>query len=267
MRLWTLLAAAVIFVQAPARADTASCLALSSCADVSPIIAQCAAQNAGCAAPENGLAVTLASLVDDAIIIQGCNRAFRSARDCSRCFGKAKELASLTRQSKKLFGVLAAQVRDGLELKRRVICEGAATEFVVLNGNLDSRVGVSALPGGAPTFAELAAAASFQSSVTVIDSLGATHAITIYFVHTGTNSWTMALYVDGGEVGSTAGFPALIGTSALSFDVNGIRPQGAIQIDLTAVVPWSNGAAANPFALYANLTQRAFPSTVTATTR
>ena len=264
MRLLSLLCTVVIFPLV-ARGDTASCLALSECADVTPLISQCATTNLGCVAQENALAVSFASLVDDAIAIQGCNRSFRSGRDCSRCFNRAKELLSLGKQPKKLFGSIASQVKAGLELRRQVICEGSQSSFVVANGNLDARSSITTIPAGAPTFIEIAGAASFLAYSTVVDSLGTTHTITIAFFKAATNTFTAALYVDGGEVGGTAGIPYSVGLTTIGFDTNGARLALGIPIDVSIIPTWSNGAAANPIAFYFNVTQRSFDSAITIT--
>lgn len=122
---------------------------------------------------------------------------------------------------------------------------GAATTDVALIGNLNAGSGVSALPENPATFLELGANASFASTVTTFDSLGAERNISLYFSKSEANTWTVNAYANGSDVGGEADVPVLIGTVELNFDTSGrnIGGTGATApatIDITA--EWDGAA-------------------------
>jgi len=140
--------------------------------------------------------------------------------------------------------------------------DSVASSRVGMAGNLDA--GSAVLPGGAAdipvvaaagsvasttTYAQLAAVADFSSSVKVFDSLGAGHDVTVFFYHTGANSWTVRGYVNSEEVdpsGAATGLPRLIGSATLNFNPDGSRSNvpavGTGDFDDIAV-PWQNGSS------------------------
>jgi flagellar hook protein FlgE len=74
---------------------------------------------------------------------------------------------------------------------------------------------------GTTTFADITTDADFTSSMTVNDSLGGTHDVTIAFYETAAGTWTYSAFVDGAETGGTADEPVQIGTGTLAFNTNG----------------------------------------------
>lgn len=52
----------------------------------------------------------------------------------------------------------------------------------------------------------------YKSEVNVFDSLGQTHAVTLYFTKSAANTWEWNAGVDGSDVGAAAGSPVIIGT-------------------------------------------------------
>jgi flagellar hook protein FlgE len=76
---------------------------------------------------------------------------------------------------------------------------------------------------------------TFTSTMQVIDSLGATHNLSINFTQSGTaNTWNYTVSIDGGDVtGGTAGTPVSLATGSVTFNSSGI---------LQSVTP-SGGAA------------------------
>jgi len=66
------------------------------------------------------------------------------------------------------------------------------------------------------------ASGSFSAPIQVVDSLGATHTITVNFTKTGANAWKYEAFVPGEDLASgTKGTPTSIGTGTLTFDSNG----------------------------------------------
>ena len=94
------------------------------------------------------------------------------------------------------------------------------TSSIEVGGNLDS---ASVEPAGAfdPTNAE--STSNFSTSLTVYDSLGAPHSVTVYFrKDTAPGEWSWHALAAGDEVvGGTAGTPFEIGTGTLTFDTQG----------------------------------------------
>ena len=138
---------------------------------------------------------------------------------------------------------------------------GSATSAINIGGNLSSISEIKdAAPAGPLTFRELAAGASFVSSVTTYDSLGAAHGITVAYTKTGLNTWTAQAYIDSGEVGGEAGVPTQLGQDVtLTFSETGVIEEanqaGAV---LTAAPAYSSGAAAGNFTInFASFTQYA----------
>lgn len=120
------------------------------------------------------------------------------------------------------------------------------TENVTIAGNLDSSTATTAVPGGTPTFQQLADAATFSTFVDVFDTLGAKHTVTVYFFHTTSTDWAVRAYVDGGEItAGTPGEPSLIGNFTMTFNSAGARTAVGTP-DFSATPAWSNGAAAAP---------------------
>jgi hypothetical protein len=146
-------------------------------------------------------------------------------------------------------------------------CAPTMTENVVVVGNLDANSTdvvevddlmfaaslLGATPAGADgtanttSFDDLSNAAAFQTVVDVIDSLGDTHTITIYFFKDDdlANSWVASGYVESDDVDipvvHEVGEPRLLFLSSLRFDMNGNVQNGGM---VTAVdIQWNNGAS------------------------
>jgi len=144
------------------------------------------------------------------------------------------------------------------------------TDRVTLAGNLDSRTpATNNVPINPVTFAAINAAADFSSTVQVTDSQSVEHSILIYFFHTATNSWQVQGYVDGAEVGGTAGVPSEVFYTPgfLLFSNTGVIGNAPLSL-LTKSLVWTNGAT--PSTIYFELsafTQFATPSNISGITR
>ncbi len=118
------------------------------------------------------------------------------------------------------------------------------TTTVGLTGNLDATSPpVLTVPANPATYAELTPFASFQSSVAVIDSLGVTHDVGLYFFRTGPGTWTAQAYVDSGDVSEIPGAPTSLGETQITFSETGTQPPDAA-VTLALSPAWANGAAA-----------------------
>jgi len=115
---------------------------------------------------------------------------------------------------------------------------------------------------------------TFTTPITVYDSLGNSHVLTMTFTETASNSWTYAVTIPGADVkAGTAGSPYAIpnATGTLTFDANGnlLTPAAAnspIAIKVPGLTDGANDLAVN-WSLYntdgtPNITQFATPTAV-----
>jgi flagellar hook protein FlgE len=104
----------------------------------------------------------------------------------------------------------------------------------------------------------------YSTALPVYDSLGQSHAVTIYFTNTAPQTWAWNALIDGSEVsGGTAGTPQLFGTGSIAFDTAGSLTT-AMPVSLyTGAITFSNGVAASAIsANFAGTTQFGAPSAV-----
>ena len=87
---------------------------------------------------------------------------------------------------------------------------------------------------------------TFSTPVTVFDSLGATHVLTVDFTKTAANTWSYNLTIPAADVGGT-GAPVSIKTGTLTFNGNGQLTAPATDVTGIAVTGLANGAAALNF--------------------
>ncbi len=148
------------------------------------------------------------------------------------------------------------------------------TTLVQLKSNL--RADAPVLPGGfdGTTFDSAFASSNFTTSITIFDSLGAQHTLTLFFTKTGNNAWTYNAGVDAGDTGGTAGDLDVLGNGTLTFNPDGslnatgpdpatvpVTFNGASAQTITLNFGTPN-AAADPGAGLDGLTQFAGPSSV-----
>ncbi|MBI2893700.1 MAG: flagellar hook protein FlgE [Deltaproteobacteria bacterium] len=94
-----------------------------------------------------------------------------------------------------------------------------ASTAVDLAANLDSNAQVPALPWDP---LDPGGTSNFSTGVTVYDSLGNPHEVTVYFRKTAANAWDWHAMVDGGELtGGVAGVPTEGASGSLTFTTNG----------------------------------------------
>jgi flagellar hook protein FlgE len=104
---------------------------------------------------------------------------------------------------------------------------------------------------GANTLTEAGAAADFTSSVTIYDSLGVGHEVTVLFERTDASTWTWRAVTDatavydssGTAVSSTSGAAYELAQGTLAFDTDG-NVSGFTQVDTAG--PWSFYGSAQP---------------------
>lgn len=132
-------------------------------------------------------------------------------------------------------GTLGATL-DDLQIDLNAIQPATTTEITV-SATLDAEAtvtgGVSALTldGATDTLETAANAAEFAASVTVYDSLGVAHEVTVLYEYAGSNTWNWYAVVDGNAVtDTTTGLPAAavtdgafaIASGTATFDADGL---------------------------------------------
>jgi flagellar hook protein FlgE len=93
----------------------------------------------------------------------------------------------------------------------------SATTSANISANLDSNSAI--LPVFDPLLPDNTS--NFANTITVYDSLGNSHEITMYYHKNGSNSWDWHAMIDGMELTTAIPGPAEIATGALTFTTNG----------------------------------------------
>ena len=153
----------------------------------------------------------------------------------------------------------------------QAVASGKATSTASVFGNLSSASVATTAPAAVNSFNELGRAASFSAGdIQIYDSLGQSHAISLYYFKTASNSWTARAYIDGGEVGQAKGTPVQLGADLqMNFGPDGRMAEAdRAAAVITGQPAFSNGAAAGNFTLnLGGLTQNAGNSLMNALTQ
>ena len=84
-------------------------------------------------------------------------------------------------------------------MKRAVAARQGKLRVVVTSATLDIT------SGNGDTLEDAADQSDFETSITIYDSLGQEHEVTVLFERTGANDWSWYAVVDAGEVTDTGG--------------------------------------------------------------
>lgn len=158
----------------------------------------------------------------------------------------------VTSEGESVLGLQGTGTTLGTLNLKNISATGTPTSLVTLFGNFDSLSEVATVPTAPATFNEINEAASFVvPSLSVYDSLGASHNVKLAFFKTDVNTWEAHAYMDGGDIGGTAGVPVEVGTATtLTFS-----PTGAIEeanqeaAKMTVNAAYSGGADAGNFTI------------------
>ena len=96
----------------------------------------------------------------------------------------------------------------------------------------------STLDGNNDSIDDVAAASDFATSITVYDSLGGPHSVTICFERQSSSDWGWTAVVDGGEVGESDGLAFEISSGSLTFDGDG-ELTSFTQVNTSTSSPWN----------------------------
>ena len=94
------------------------------------------------------------------------------------------------------------------------------------------------LDGNNDSIDDVAAASDFATSITVYDSLGGPHSVTICFERQSSSDWGWTAVVDGGEVGESDGLAFEISSGSLTFDGDG-ELTSFTQVNTSTSSPWN----------------------------
>jgi len=131
------------------------------------------------------------------------------------------------------------------------------TTEVVLVANIDAEaddsttpVGSMSLDGLTETIDSVTQSADYSTSISIYDSLGAKHDLTVTFEKTGTNTWDYYVLTDAGEIadpssiGYAEGYAFSIASGSLTFNTDG-ELTGFTQNNTSLVTSWNyEGASA-----------------------
>jgi len=121
-----------------------------------------------------------------------------------------------------------------------------------ISGNINTSAPIQAAAIDASAFTKLNSTAEFVTPITVIDSLGQAHDVSLYFFHNTPGSpltYTVQAYVDSTQTNpgplapGAVATPVQVGTTNITFGADGT--QGGAASSLTISAPWGNGATAS----------------------
>jgi len=131
----------------------------------------------------------------------------------------------------------------------RVITAGPPTAITVSPGVLRAPVATSQFRPLTNLDASAADGDTFNTSIQIFDSLGASHVTRMTYTKTGAGTWDYEVTADGADVqGGVPGVPFSLASGSLSFDGAGTLTavDGGAVADVNIVTPaWSNGAVAS----------------------
>jgi len=113
-----------------------------------------------------------------------------------------------------------------LQLGKGQINPPTATSYLQMKANLDSGAAVGD---------------TYSTSVTVYDSLGATHVLTYKFDKTAANNWDYSITLPGADTGAAT--PTTLKTGTLTFDGDGKLTAPAADVTGITITGLANGAA------------------------
>jgi len=127
---------------------------------------------------------------------------------------------------------------------------GTATTTGAIGGNVSSSSDITVAPTKPATFSEISKLAAFSAPISIYDSLGAAHEMSLYFFNSGKGVWTAQAYTDGAEVGGVAGTPTLVGElKNLTFGPDGLIPEANKAAATMTLATTFTGAAASSVVL------------------
>ena len=134
-----------------------------------------------------------------------------------------------------------------IQVDRAALQQQAQTTELDLTATLSTEADFSTTPilsgsftldGNNDSIDDVAAASDFATSITVYDSLGGPHSVTICFERQSSSDWGWTAVVDGGEVGESDGLAFEISSGSLTFDGDG-ELTSFTQVNTSTSSPWN----------------------------
>jgi flagellar hook protein FlgE len=123
---------------------------------------------------------------------------------------------------------------------------GALSPLQITSGTINPPKATANVQTDLNLDADAAVNGTFSTPVTVYDSLGATHVLTLDFTKTASNTWNYNLTIPAADVGGT-GAPVSLKTGTLTFNGSGQLTGPATDVTGITVPGLANGAAALTF--------------------
>jgi flagellar hook protein FlgE len=120
---------------------------------------------------------------------------------------------------------------SSLELTATLSTEADFSTTPILSGSFT-------LDGNNDSIDDVAASSDFATSITIYDSLGGPHSVTLCFERQSSSDWGWTAVVDGGEVGETDGLAFEIASGSVVFDGDGIMTDFT-QVNTSTSSPWN----------------------------
>ena len=133
------------------------------------------------------------------------------------------------------------------------------TEEIDMVLNLDSAEGVLTFDLTDP-----GATSNYSTALTIYDTLGQSHTITVYFTKTAPQAWEWNATIDGSDVnGGTPGTAQLFGTGDIAFTTDGLLSTAMPMDFYTGAITFANGIAATDIDVdFSSTTQYGSPSVI-----
>jgi flagellar hook protein FlgE len=131
-----------------------------------------------------------------------------------------------------------------------IIPTGPLTDIVIMPGVLRAPVATTSFTSATNLNPNTAVGGTFNSTIQIYDSLGASHMATITFTRqAAAGTWNYQVTVPGAEVaGGTPGTPSSVATGSVVFGPTGVLTSvnGGAPANVNVTTPaWTNGAAAS----------------------
>ena len=142
-----------------------------------------------------------------------------------------------------------------------VVSSGASLGPIVVNqASTIPALATSSFQMNTNLNASAAVGDSLNSPITVYDSLGTSHVLTVQYTKTAANTWSYNITIPSADLGGT-GAPSSVSTGSLTFDSNGILTSPASPVTGINISGLADGAS--PMALSWNLTGASGSSLIT----
>ena len=180
---------------------------------------------------QTGIASNMALQGNGYFVVQGSNGQMNYTRDGSFSVNTLGQLCTADGQLVMGYPAANGQVSTTSALGAINVNEASTipaqpTTTLSIDANLDSRS---------------ATGATFSSPVTVYDSLGDSHQLTVTYTNTGTNSWSYSVTIPSADVGGT-GTSTTVASGSMTFNSSGqlTSPTSPVSLGITGL---ADGAA------------------------